>query len=70
MDFVNRGPAVEIEPLCKAMAEMLAGDLSSYPGVRVLERAKVQQFLTESDLTPRRPGRCRLGTEAGPATGG
>ena len=51
MDFANHGPAIEIEPLCKAMAEMLAGDLSCYPGIRVLERARVQQFLTERDMS-------------------
>ncbi len=50
LEFVDRGPSVELAVLRTALAEMLSGDLSQYQGLRVVERARVEQFLKESDL--------------------
>ena len=50
LDLADKGPSVELAPLRTAFAEMLAGDLAQYQGVRVVERIRVDQFLREANL--------------------
>jgi TolB-like protein len=50
LDFADSGPSVELAVLRHALAEMLAGDLSQYEGLRVVERGRVDQFLREAHL--------------------
>lgn len=50
LGFNDRGPSVTLAPLRNALSEMLAGDLSQYQGVRVVERARVERFLSEFNL--------------------
>ncbi len=50
LDFVDLGPAVELAVLRKGLAEMLAGDLSAYQGLDVVERGRVEHVLAETDL--------------------
>jgi TolB-like protein len=50
LDFVDKGPSVELASLRTALAEMLAGDLSQYEGLRVVERVRVEQLLSERNL--------------------
>ena len=50
LDFVDKGPSVELANLRTALAEMLAGDLSQYDGLRVAERVRVEQVLSERNL--------------------
>ena len=50
LDFVNKGPSIELANLRTAIAEMLAGDLSQYEGLRVAERVRVEQLLQERNL--------------------
>lgn len=50
LDFVDKGPSVELAPLRTALAEMLSVDLAQYEGVRVAERVRVDQFLREAHL--------------------
>jgi TolB-like protein len=50
LDLVDRGPAVEMAVLRTAVAEMLSSDLAQVEGLRVVERVRVGQFLSESKL--------------------
>ncbi len=50
LDFVDKGPSIELANLRTAIAEMLAGDLSQYEGLRVAERIRVEQLLRERNL--------------------
>ena len=50
LDFVDKGPSIELANLRTAIAEMLAGDLSQYEGLRVAERVRVEQLLQERNL--------------------
>ncbi len=50
LDLVDKGPSVELAVLRTAFAEMLAGDLSQYQGIGVVERVRVDQFLREAHL--------------------
>jgi TolB-like protein len=50
LDFADKGPSVELASLRTALAEMLAGDLSQYEGLRVVERVRVEQLLNERNL--------------------
>lgn len=44
------GKAAEYEPLTKGIAEMLITELSASPGMRVVERDRIQKLLEEQDL--------------------
>lgn len=50
LEFVDKGPSVELAPLRTALAEMLTGDLSKYVGLHAVERVRVDQFLNEARL--------------------
>lgn len=50
LEFVDKGPSVELAVLRTALAEMLSGDLAQYEGLRVVERIRVDQFLREANL--------------------
>jgi WD40 repeat protein/TolB-like protein len=50
LEFVDKGPSVELAPLRTALAEMLTGDLSKYRGLNAVERVRVNQFLSETRL--------------------
>jgi tetratricopeptide (TPR) repeat protein len=48
--FVNQGDPT-FAPLAKGIASMLIADLSKVPGLRVLEREKVQRIIDEAHLS-------------------
>ncbi len=50
LDLVDKGPSVELAALRTAFAEMLAGELSQYRGIGLVERARVEEFLRERNL--------------------
>ncbi|MBM84377.1 MAG: hypothetical protein CMJ78_27805 [Planctomycetaceae bacterium] len=50
LDFVDKGPSVELAPLRKAIAELLTARLSQYRRIDAVERLQVEQFLKETKL--------------------
>jgi TolB-like protein len=51
--FLYEGPNPDFTPLSRALAEMLATDLSQTDRIRVLERARIQVLLDEMNLAQR-----------------
>src|SRR5262245_39233572 len=50
LEFVDKGPSVDLAVLRSALAEMITGDLSQFERLNVVERVRVDQFLKESNL--------------------
>jgi tetratricopeptide (TPR) repeat protein len=50
LDFQNRGPSVELEPLRKALSRMLTTDLAAYPQVRLVARERIERLIGETSL--------------------
>jgi WD40 repeat protein/TolB-like protein len=50
LEFVDRGPSVELAPLRTALAELLTARLNQYRRVTAVERVQVDQFLKETKL--------------------
>ena len=50
LEFVDKGPSVELAVLRTALAEMLSSDLAQCKQVQLVERVRVDEFLRESNL--------------------
>ena len=50
LDFQNRGPSVELEPLRKALARMLTTDLAAYTQIELVARERIDRMLKETHL--------------------